>query len=260
MSHQDVIHDQFSRQAVPFSEARSMADADAIQLLIDAAQAAPGQRSLVVACGPGLVALAFAGVVREAVGLDTTQAMLDRARVLQVQRGIANVAWVSGEADKLPFPDGSFDAVTCRFAFHHMLDPAAVLSEMKRAAKPGGRIVVCDGVASDDPSKAQAFNDFERMRDPSTVRFLTAGELHSLFAQAGFQIETERTYRVPAELEALLKTSFPAAEDIPRLRETVVASLSDDRLGMATRRDGDRILLSYPALILSATRSGKEQT
>ena len=109
MSHQDVIHDQFSRQAVPFSEARSMADADAIQLLIDAARAAPGQRSLDVACGPGLVALAFAGVVREAVGLDTTPAMLDRARVLQSQRGIANVVWVLGEAGRLPFPDASFD-------------------------------------------------------------------------------------------------------------------------------------------------------
>ena len=260
MSHQDVIHDQFSRQAVPFSEASSMADADAIQLLIDAAQAAPGQRSLDVACGPGLVALAFAGVVRQAVGLDTTQAMLDRARVLQVQRGIANVAWVSGEGDQLPFPDGSFDAVTCRFAFHHMLDPAAVLSEMKRAAKPGGRIVVCDGVASDDPSKAQAFNDFERMRDPSTVRFLTAGELHSLFAQAGLQIEAERTYRVPAELEALLKTSFPAPADLATLRDIAAASVADDRLGMTSRRDGDRILLSYPALILSATHSRMEQT
>lgn len=251
MAHQDLIHDQFSRQAVPFSKARSMADADAIQLLIEAAHAAPGQRSLDVACGPGLVVLAFAGVVREAIGLDTTPAMLERARVLQTRRGVVNVQWVLGEASRLPFPDASFDIITCRFAFHHMLEPVATLNEMKRVVRSGGRIVVCDAVASDDPAKARAFNDFERMRDPSTVRFLTADELRTLFAECGLPIESERSYRVPSELEALLKTSFPAPEDLPRLRETVAASLSDDGLGMATRCDGDRILLSYPALILS---------
>jgi ubiquinone/menaquinone biosynthesis C-methylase UbiE len=256
MTHQDVIQDQFSRQAVPFSEARSMADVDAIRLLIDAAHAGPGQRSLDVACGPGLVALAFAGVVRESVGLDTTPAMLDRARVLQSQRGVMNVEWVLGEAGQLPFPDASFDIVTCRFAFHHMLEPAATLAEMKRVVRLGGRLVVCDAVASDDPPKARAFNAFERMRDPSTVRFLTATELRTVFAGAGLRIEAERTYRVPSELEALLKTSFPAPEDIAKLRDTAAASVVDDRLGMASRRDGNRILLSYPALIASA-RAGQ---
>jgi SAM-dependent methyltransferase len=102
MDHQKTIHDQFTRQAVVFSSAPSMADPEAIRLLIEAGRATGTHRSLDVACGPGLVALAFASVVRSAVGLDTTQAMLDRARELQHQQKVANTEWVLGEAYALP--------------------------------------------------------------------------------------------------------------------------------------------------------------
>jgi len=254
MDHRDRIHDQFTRQAVVFSEAPSMTDVEAIKLLIEATQAQPAHKSLDVACGPGLVVLGFAEVVSSAVGLDTTQAMLDRARELQRERNIANVAWVPGEADALPFGSDSFDIVTCRFAFHHMQQPRATLREMIRVARPGGRVVVCDGVASEDQAKADAFNAFECMRDPSTTRFLKATELRSLFSDAALSVEAERAYRVPTELEGLLKASFPAEGDADRLRAIARASLDNDGLGMNTRQRGDRILLDYPALILAAQK------
>jgi ubiquinone/menaquinone biosynthesis C-methylase UbiE len=254
MDHQKTIHDQFTRQAVVFSSAPSMADPEAIRLLIEAGRATGTHRSLDVACGPGLVALAFASVVRSAVGLDTTQAMLDRARELQHQQKVANTEWVLGEAYALPFSDDSFDIVTCRFAFHHMLQPSATLAEMLRVARPGGRLVLCDAVASEHSEKALSFNAFERMRDPSTVRFLTASELRGLFRDALLPVEAERAYRVPTELEALLGTSFPAKEDLPKLRAAVETSLSDDGLGMNTRLRGGRIILDYMALILSAQK------
>jgi ubiquinone/menaquinone biosynthesis C-methylase UbiE len=252
MSHQDIIRDQFSRQAVPFSEARSMTDSNAIKLLIDAAQAGPEHRSLDVACGPGMVVLAFAGVVREAVGLDTTQAMLDRARVLQQQQSRGNAAWVLGDAGALPFPDAHFDIVTCRFAIHHMTHPTEALAEMVRVTRPGGRMVICDGTASDDPVKADAFNQFERLRDPSTVRFLTTTQLRDLVTKTGLKIESGRSYRVPGELKGLMRTSFPAPADIQKVRDLLAASVVGDALGLATKADRDRIIFSYPALILGA--------
>jgi ubiquinone/menaquinone biosynthesis C-methylase UbiE len=253
-THDDRIQEQFTRQAVPFSKASSMADADAIQLLLDVAKAGPHHRSLDVACGPGLVVLAFARVVASAVGLDTTAAMLDRARVLQQRQSLRNAEWVHGDVYELPFPDQSFDIVTCRFAFHHFLQPKNALAEMARVTRPGGRIVVCDGVASDYLSKASAFNAFERMRDPSTVRFLTAGELRKLCADTGLSIEQERTYTVPAELEGLLRVSFPKAQDVATLRKTMRASIIDDALGLSTRTDGDRVVFGFPSVILSAVR------
>jgi ubiquinone/menaquinone biosynthesis C-methylase UbiE len=76
-----------------------MSDAEAIDLLIAASGAQADHRSLDVACGPGMVALGFAREVRFAVGLDMTQAMLDRAKVLQQRQSCSNVecAWGSGE-------------------------------------------------------------------------------------------------------------------------------------------------------------------
>jgi ubiquinone/menaquinone biosynthesis C-methylase UbiE len=254
MTHQQVIHQQFSLQAVPFSEARSMSDTDAIDLLIAASCAKDSHHSLDVACGPGMVALAFARVVKHAVGLDTTPAMVARAKVLQQRHSCSNVEWVLGDAANLPFPDRSFDVVTCRFAFHHMLDAAVALQEMIRVARAGAMIVVCDGVASSDPAKAEAFNAFERMRDPSTVRFRTADELRILFIEAGLKVASEQSYRVPAELKGLLQTSFPKPEDVGTLREIMIASAGDDALALGTRIDGDRILFSYPAMILAARR------
>jgi len=254
MSHAETIRDQFTRQAVPFSEAPSIADAAAIQLLIDVAGAAPRHRSLDVACGPGLVVAAFAKIVAEAVGLDATPAMLDRAREIAAQRGVGNVAWQLGEAGALPFDDASFDIVTCRFAFHHIEDPPAALKEMKRVTRRGGAIVVCDGVASEDPAKAAAFNRFEKLRDPSTARFLTEREIQTLFAEAGLTIDAERRYRLPAELEGLMKISFPNPGDEAMARAMMEGAIGDDGLGMGTRREKGRVLFEYPTLICAARR------
>ena len=252
MSHQDTIRDQFTRQAVPFSQAPSIRDEAALALLVEAAGAAAGQRTLDVACGPGLVVCAFARVVAHATGIDATPAMIDRARALQQDKGLANAEWHVGDAAQLPFGADRFDTVTCRFAFHHFQESALVLAEMIRVARPGGAVVVCDGFASDDPVKAAAFNAMERLRDPSTVRFLALAELQGLFAAAGLPPPEARFYRVAAELEGLMKVSFPNGDDGEIVRRMIKASAADDFLGMGTVFDGARYTFAYPAVVLVA--------
>jgi ubiquinone/menaquinone biosynthesis C-methylase UbiE len=254
MSHQDTIRDQFTRQAVPFSRAGSIRDEAALALLVEAAGAGPGQHTLDVACGPGLVVCAFAPTVAHATGIDATPAMIERARRLQQEKGLSNVDWHVGDAAQLPFGADRFDIVTCRFAFHHFQGPARVLAEMIRVARPGGTVLVCDGIASDDPAKASAFNIMERLRDPSTVRFLTLAELNGLFAAAGLPAPEARFYRVPAELEGLMKVSFPHGDDDKVVRRMIVASVEDDSLGMGTVFDGTRYTVAYPAVVLVARK------
>jgi ubiquinone/menaquinone biosynthesis C-methylase UbiE len=252
MSHHDTIRDQFTRQAVPFSRAASIRDEAALALLVEAAGAAAGEHTLDVACGPGLVVCAFARVVARATGIDATPAMIARARKLQQDKSLTNVEWHVGDAAQLPFAAERFDTVTCRFAFHHFEEPERVLAEMIRVARPGGTVLVCDGFASDDPAKAAAFNAMERLRDPSTVRFLTLAQLHALFADAGLPPPEARFYRVAAELEGLMKVSFPKGNDGETVRRMIVASVEDDSLGMGTVFDGARYTLAYPSVILVA--------
>jgi SAM-dependent methyltransferase len=251
-SHRERIIDQFTRRAVPFSTAPGIKSEDALKLLVAASGAEADDLVLDVACGPGLVVAALAAVARQVVGLDLTPAMLDRARELTA--GLTNVVFDQGEAAPLPYADASFDVVVSRFSFHHFQDPKSVLFEMRRVCKPGGRVVVCDLLAAEDPSKAAAFHAVEIMRDPSHVRALTLAELTGLFARVHLTSPNTTFYQLAFELEGLLARSFPCAEHVPLLRAAYTASLEDDALGLGTHRVGDEVHAAYSVAILAATR------
>ena len=162
---------------MPFSTASPITDANALRMIVAAAAPTPDDTVLDVACGGGIVVCAFAPQVGHATGIDMTPAMLDRARQLAAEKGIGNVTWDRGDVTSLPYADGAFDIVVTRFSMHHFLDPLSVLREMVRVCAPGGRVVVVDMYASEDPAKAAEWNRAEKLRDPSHVRCLTLTEL-----------------------------------------------------------------------------------
>src|SRR6266481_3986006 len=79
MRHHDRVRMEFSQQALPYSQTPSISDAGRLQKLVTAVSPDPNARVLDVACGPGYVALAFAEVCREVVGIDLTPEMLEVA-------------------------------------------------------------------------------------------------------------------------------------------------------------------------------------
>jgi ubiquinone/menaquinone biosynthesis C-methylase UbiE len=192
-AHDATIADQFSRQAAQFAASAVHHNQAALDLLVEAAGPRPEEISLDVACGPGSVVAAFAQRLHKAEGLDTTEAMLDEARKLAAREGLRNVAWHRGDVYELPFEHGAFDIVSCRYAFHHLLEPARALAEMVRVCRDGGRIVLCDAFASDDPANAAAFNAMERTMAnwprASTVfpLFLSKAAIHMVSAFAARQ-------------------------------------------------------------------------
>jgi ubiquinone/menaquinone biosynthesis C-methylase UbiE len=253
-SHASMVQDQFTRQAETFAASPSLHHEDALALLLEAAAPSAQAVTLDIACGPGSVVAAFAARVSRAAGLDATEAMLDQARKLAAAKALRNVEFHRGDVYALPFAAATFDVVSCRFAFHHFEHPERALAEMVRVCRRGGRIVLCDGLASDDAAKADAFNRMERHRDPSTVEFRPLGYLVGLFASAGLAPPSQLFYRVPAERERLIAGSFPANDDRDLLRRMIDSSVDGDLLGMESRRKDDTVLLSYPAVILSSSR------
>ncbi len=99
----------------------------------------PGERVLDIAAGTGTSSAIIARQGATVVGLDISEGMLEEAR-----RKHANVEFVLGNAEKLPFHSEEFDAVTISFGLRNVTDPRAALSEMFRVLKPGGRIVICE--------------------------------------------------------------------------------------------------------------------
>lgn len=107
--------------------------------MAEAAGAAPGKRVLDVAAGTGTSTAALTAAGAEAVACDLSLGMLGVAgrRYVELPR-------VAGDAVALPFEDGSFDAVTISFGLRNIADVDGALREMRRVARPGGRLVVCE--------------------------------------------------------------------------------------------------------------------
>ena len=253
--HREIILDQFTRQAMPFSTSPSIGDEAALRLIVEWSGAGPGDTVLDVACGAGHVVCAFAPTVRHATGIDLTPAMLERARALQEDRGLTNVSWELGDALPLPFPAAAFTLVTSRYAFHHFPDPAAALAEMARVCAPCGTVMVVDTEASPDPVKAAEFNRMERLRDPSHTRALPLAEHQALFRGAGLGEPRVTSYLLELDLDGLLARCFPEPGDIDVIRGMLTAAVEDDRLGIPVRREAGRIHMAYPIAVLAATRA-----
>jgi len=249
VKHREQILDQFTRQAVPFSTAPAIRNQEALQRIVEMAGAGVDDTVLDVACGPGLLVCAFAKVARHATGIDLTPAMLEQARELQRQQGLQNITWQQGDVLPLPYADGTFSIVSARFAFHHFPDPPAVLKEMRRVCRAGGRVVVGDSAPARE--KADAFNAMERLRDPSHVRAMPVEELREMLLRAGLSEPRIASYRLEGELEDLLRRSFPNEGDADRIRDIFERSLADDTLDMATRRKDGKIYYGFPVAILA---------
>jgi demethylmenaquinone methyltransferase/2-methoxy-6-polyprenyl-1,4-benzoquinol methylase len=110
--------------------------------LVDAVDPQPGRRVLDVATGTGLVAFALADRGCEVVGLDQSEDMLASAsRRLGGRRELNDrLTFVHGEAERLPFADGAFDALTFTYLLRYVDDRPATMRELARVVKPGGRI------------------------------------------------------------------------------------------------------------------------
>jgi ubiquinone/menaquinone biosynthesis C-methylase UbiE len=255
-AHERAIQDQFSRQAVGFSVAPELHAGEIIALVVDAAKPQPDDRAIDLACGPGTVACALAKRVRHVIGLDSTPAMLEQARGLAQRQMLDNVEWRPGDVYQTPFADGSFDIVTCRFAFHHFQNPALAFAEMVRLAAPNGRIVVCDGLASNEPVKAEAFNAMERHRDPSTVEFRTLSYLRRLFQAAGLGDPQVQRFDVPYLASDLVARSFPVNGDRAGLLAIIEGTVEGDTMDVGARWTPEGVRFAFRSAVLSAVKPG----
>ncbi len=107
--------------------------------VVEAVDARPGERVLDLAAGTGTSSQPFADRGAEVVPCDFSQGMLRVGK-----RAKPHLPFTAGDGTRLPFADGTFDAVTISFGLRNIVDPDAGLREMRRVTRPGGRLVVCE--------------------------------------------------------------------------------------------------------------------
>jgi ubiquinone/menaquinone biosynthesis C-methylase UbiE len=199
--------EQFDRQAGHYDSQWNLWSEESLRWLLENAEPQPTDRALDIATGTGFTALAFAPHVAQVVGLDVSPGMLAQARKQAAEQGIANADFQEGEAEHMPFPDDSFDLVTCRIAPHHFLSIKKFLREVARVLKPGGRLLLADtSVPDNDPEADHWQNTVEVLRDLSHVRNYTPAEWRAFLTEAGLTIEaTNDSGGIPITLNDWLK-------------------------------------------------------
>lgn len=231
--HKSVVREEFTKQAAAYAANSSVNSSERVDRLIRAISPSAGARVLEVATGPGYVALGFATVCREVVGVDLTEAPLTIAERTRQERGLNNIRFLEGDAENLPFEDCEFDVVLCRFAFHHFADSSRVLEEMVRVCRPQGTVAVEDLIVSEHPSRGEHQNRFEQLRDPSHKRAYPLGKLIELFAAMGLEVENVYTDALTQEVGRWLSNaqtpSSKAAEAQAMIERDAVEDLSGAR-------------------------------
>ncbi len=167
--------------------------------LIDAAEIAPGQAVLDVACGTGIVARAVAervGATGRVAGVDLNEGMLAVARRIRPE-----IEWHRGDAADLPFPDASFDAALCQAALMYFPDRVRALAEMARVVRRAGIVAVQVWASLEVQPGYRTFAEIAaRHAGPEALdligSYFSLGDLDStleLFADAGLGVSGTRT-------------------------------------------------------------------
>ncbi len=240
--HEAKIIEQFSQQAIPFTQVPG--HFDAMRMLVELSGVCGNDSVLDVACGPGMVACEFAKHARQVTGIDITPAMIEQAVKRQHEHNLANITWNIGNAVPLPYADNSFSLVLTRYSFHHLVKPAEALAEMIRVCTPGGRVMVADVAV--EPSKSAVYDQLEILRDPSHTHALTKNEFATLLLNSGLSECQQSAYGVEIELETQLKASFPKPGDEEVIRRMVTDDVGVDSLGINARKSGGKIVYTVP--------------
>ena len=158
-----------------------------------------GDRVLDACCGTGDLAIAARTHGADVVGLDFSEAMLERAR-----RKSREIEWVRGDVLALPFDDASFDAVTIGFGVRNVEDLDAGLRELRRVLRPGGRVGILE-ITRPRGALAPFYRLWFDRVVPALGRVLPGGAAYTYLPAS------VRRFPAPEELAALLEAAGFAA-------------------------------------------------
>lgn len=227
---QDLVRDRFTRTAEVFGDSILKTRAAEAEILARMVAAKATDTAVDLACGTGALAITFARHVRRIYGLDLTPAMLEVARRAAHDRKVRNVNFAIGNAERVPFADGSLDLALTSYALHHVPNPGRMIGEMSRVLKRGGRAGVIDIFVLEDPRSAEMHDRIERVRDPSHTRALARSEFQSLFAANGLRITDTRVEEHAATFDQWMRTAGrePGDPEYIETRRLMEATIPDD--------------------------------
>lgn len=259
-------HAGWQRAAAQYDGTFSRATAQFIAPLLDAAEVSQGTRVLDVACGPGYLAAAAAARGAMAHGLDFSAEMVAVARAMH-----PGIVVTEGDAEKLPYPDGTFDALVSGFGLHHVPRPEMALSEACRVLAPRGHVAFTVWANPEENIGWKLVYDaVDRHGDRSAARamppggsFATADDCLRALERAGF-VETSahlaKADWALADADALIAafsagTVRMAAVIAAQQRSAMPAIIADIARHAERYRRGDNLVIPLGARLARGKRA-----
>ena len=235
-------HEGWERVADKYDATWSSSTRQFIPPLLDAANVSGEVSLLDIGCGPGYVSAAAAERGAVPIGLDFSGEMIAIAKEKSPR-----IEFRQGDAQKLPFPNASFDRVVANFALLHLAKPERAMAEAARVLKPGGRFAFTTWAKIaenpfvrlvDDAIQAHANVEVDLPPGPPFYLFENEKEFRKALERAGFDgaSMTFKTHRIEwdvpnarfifeAELKAGVRTAGLLARQTPQALQRVQAAI-----------------------------------
>ncbi len=224
-----LVQQQFGANAAAYLTSTVHAKGASLARLVELVQPERHWLALDVATGAGHAAAIFAPHVAKVIAIDLTPEMLVQAQKLAAEKGLANMETAIADAEALPFPDATFDLVTCRIAPHHFPDVAGFVGEVRRVLKVGGLFALVDNVSPDAEilsdfssvelrDAAAGYNAFEKHRDPSHGCALTTSAWLALIEATGLTLRHHEHAAKAMDFASWVKTMNAPGDVVTRLR------------------------------------------
>lgn len=241
----------------------------AIGALLDAVRLAPNEKLLDVASGPGYVAAAAAERGARVTAVDFSPEMVKLARSQN-----PGVEFQMGDAEKLSFPDGGFDAVVMNFGMLHLAQPDRALAEALRVLRPAGRYAFTVWARPEDALGFGIVLDAIRKHGnpdaplppgPPFFRFSDAGECETTLKVAGFRnVDVRRVTQVwrfsdPATLFEAFFSGSVRTQALLKAQSAQALAAIRDAVGTAAAgfQDHGTVQIPMPAVLASAEKPEK---
>jgi SAM-dependent methyltransferase len=211
----------------------------ATEALLEAAKLRPGMRVLDLASGVGDPALWVAKAVGPAghvTGTDLGPGMISLAEELARMKGLKNIEFSEANPESLPFPDESFDVVTCRFGIMFFPDQVQALKECRRVLKPGGRVVFVAWGTKDQPffnTTAGIILKYVQMPAPdpdapNLFMFGERGRMQRTLVAAGFADADEQVLTVPGRWKSSVEQYWEQFTEVAAPFRPIVEKLTPE--------------------------------
>jgi ubiquinone/menaquinone biosynthesis C-methylase UbiE len=253
---QRAAQEQFGRQSSRYGHGHILEQIDDVRAAM-AAIALPGRAKVLdLATGAGHTGLYLAALGHDVTLADIAAPMLERASAMARERGL-NITTRLHAAEECPYPNESFDLVTCRVAAHHFSSPEKFVAEAARILKMGGHFLLIDGTVQDGEKEAEEWaHAVEVLRDPSHHRFVTPDSWKSFCMRNGLEVVSCNwtPFKQP-DLNWYFDTADTSPENRRQVLQLVAEAPPSARALFNLGEEGGKIIWWWQRLTLVAQKS-----